>query len=58
MQVTPPTVPVNYLISNGTDAFAVFAGRTVANAKRRYGATSTEQDAVADAWHKVGIRPA
>jgi len=35
-----------------------FAGRTVANAKRRYGATSTEQNAVADAWRKVGIKPA
>ena len=58
MQVTPPTVPINYLISNRTDAFAVFAGRTATNAKRRCGATSTEQNAVADAWNKVGVKPA
>src|SRR5215471_17755312 len=41
-----------------TATFAGFAGRTVANAKRRYGATSTEQKAVADAWNKVGVKPA
>src|SRR5689334_24844241 len=41
-----------------TATFAAFAGRTVANAKRRYGATGTEQKAVADAWHKVGVKPA
>ena len=58
MQITPPTVPINYLISNRTDPFAVLAGRTVTNAKRRYGPTSTEQNAVADAWNKVGVKPA
>jgi Zn-dependent metalloprotease len=41
-----------------TATFAAFAGRTVANAKRRYGATSAEQKAVADAWNKVGVKPA
>jgi Zn-dependent metalloprotease len=30
----------------------------VANAKRRYGTTSAEQKAVADAWNKVGVKPA
>jgi len=30
----------------------------VANAKRRYGTTSAEQQAVADAWSKVGVKPA
>jgi Zn-dependent metalloprotease len=40
-----------------TANFAAFAGRTVANAKRRYGATSTEAKAVADAWNKVGVKP-
>ena len=58
MQITPPTVPINYLISNRTDAFAVFAAFTVTNAKRRYAATSTERKAVADAWNKVGVKPA
>ena len=41
-----------------TATFAAFAGRTVANAKRRYGTTSTEAKAVADAWSKVGVKPA
>ena len=41
-----------------TATFAAFAGRTVANAKRRYGTTSAEQKAVADAWSKVGVKPA
>jgi Zn-dependent metalloprotease len=41
-----------------TATFAAFAGRTVANAKRRYGTTSAEQQAVADAWSKVGVKPA
>jgi len=37
--------------------FASFASRTLANAGRRYGANSTEQKAVADAWSKVGVKP-
>jgi Zn-dependent metalloprotease len=41
-----------------TSTFAAFAARTVANAKRRYGVTSTEQKAVVDAWKKVGVKPA
>jgi Zn-dependent metalloprotease len=41
-----------------TSTFAAFAGRTVANAKRRYGTTSTEAKAVTDAWSKVGVKPA
>lgn len=43
---------------SSTASFAAFAGHTVTNAKRRYGATSTEAKAVADAWNKVGVRPA
>jgi len=42
----------------GTATFVSFAGRTVANAKRRYGNSSTEAKAVADAWNKVGVKPA
>jgi Zn-dependent metalloprotease len=38
--------------------FAAFAGRTAANAGARYGANSTEQKAVIDAWNKVGVKPA
>jgi len=41
-----------------TATFNAFAARTVANAKRRYGATSAEQKAVDDAWNKVGVKPA
>jgi Zn-dependent metalloprotease len=41
-----------------TATFGAFAGRTVSNAGRRYGANSTEQKAVADAWNKVGVKPA
>jgi Zn-dependent metalloprotease len=38
--------------------FAAFAGRTVANAGQRYGSSSTERKAIADAWNKVGVKPA
>jgi Zn-dependent metalloprotease len=38
--------------------FAAFAGRTVANAGQRYGSSSTERKAIADAWSKVGVKPA
>ncbi len=41
-----------------TASFAAFAGRTVANAGHRYGTNSTEQQAVADAWRRVGVTPA
>jgi Zn-dependent metalloprotease len=37
--------------------FAAFAGRTIANAGHRYGSSSVEQKAVADAWNKVGVKP-
>ena len=40
-----------------TASFAAFAGRTVANANRRYGSGSSEQKAVADAWNQVGVKP-
>jgi Zn-dependent metalloprotease len=41
-----------------TATFPAFAGRTVANAKRRYGNTSIEAKAVGDGWNKVGVKPA
>ena len=37
--------------------FAAFAGRTVANAGHRYGTSSAERKAVADAWNMVGVKP-
>jgi Zn-dependent metalloprotease len=37
--------------------FAAFAGRTVSNAGHRYGTSSAEHKAVADAWNKVGVKP-
>ncbi len=37
--------------------FAAFAGRTVANAGHRYGTSSAERKAVADAWNQVGVKP-
>lgn len=36
--------------------FATFANLTVGNAGRRYGSSSTEKKAVADAWTKVGVK--
>jgi Zn-dependent metalloprotease len=58
-QVTPPAVPIRlFFFPAERTHFSAFAGRTVANAKRHYGATSTEQNAVADAWNKVGVKPA
>jgi Zn-dependent metalloprotease len=40
-----------------TASFGAFAGRTVANAGRRYGANSIEQKAVIDSWERVGVQP-
>jgi Zn-dependent metalloprotease len=39
-----------------TATFSAFAGRTVSNAKRRYGNKSAEKQAVVDAWHTVGVK--
>ena len=39
-------------------SFASFAGHTLSNASKRYGSGSTERKAVADAWHRVGVKPA
>jgi Zn-dependent metalloprotease len=39
-----------------TATFSAFAGRTVSNAKRRYGNKSAEKKAVVDAWHTVGVK--
>lgn len=36
-------------------SFATFANMTILNAGARYGANSTEQKAVQDAWQKVGV---
>jgi len=36
-------------------SFATFANLTVSKAGSRYGANSTEQKAVQDAWAKVGV---
>jgi Zn-dependent metalloprotease len=36
-------------------SFATFANMTILNAGSRYGANSTEQKAVKDAWHQVGV---
>jgi len=38
-----------------TASFASFAGRTMTNAGHRYGTNSTEQQAVRDAWRRVGV---
>jgi Zn-dependent metalloprotease len=38
-------------------SFAAFAGRTVTNAGHRYGTGSAEQEAVAEAWRQVGVKP-
>ncbi len=40
-----------------TANFASFARHTITNAGHRYGATSAEQKAVADAWRQVGVTP-
>ncbi len=36
--------------------FSRFAGRTIAHATQRYGSTSNERKAVADAWRQVGVK--
>jgi Zn-dependent metalloprotease len=36
-------------------SFSTFANMTILNAGARYGANGTEQKAVQDAWHKVGV---
>ena len=39
-----------------TANFANFAGHTLANAGHRYGSSSAERKAVADAWREVGVK--
>ncbi|HEU5023079.1 MAG TPA: M4 family metallopeptidase [Bryobacteraceae bacterium] len=36
--------------------FSRFAGRTIAHATQRYGSSSNERKAVADAWRQVGVK--
>jgi len=55
-QIWYDTIRDKNLRSSAT--FTAFAGRTVANAQRRYGSTSVEQKAVADSWKTVGVKPA
>jgi Zn-dependent metalloprotease len=43
--------------SNPKTQFQEFADTTVAQAEKLFGASSTEQQAVIDAWREVGIKP-
>ena len=59
MQLTPPTVPINYLTSNRTDAFAVFCrphrGQCQAAVRRHQHRAERRRGRLAQSRHKAGL---